>query len=179
MISTITQLVDQPVDRRKYRATTSSTLPDLVMGFPIKNQYDEKRLRIKKMLQPISITHQYRDDDRHVDMHIHGVRLSAQPMVKRLCETIERAKPITMESYKNILKYNRLSCNSCAHHLRDGVYPMDITCLPLLSNNRYRSDYMYLRSMLEHDEDLPWFSSWSEFNIFMLCPSVIHSTDHK
>lgn len=179
MIDTITRLFDQPVTKNKYRLMKSTELPRLIMGFVMKNKYDERRLRIKNMLRPISVSHEYRDDDKMSKVHIHGVELDAQAVVSHLCETIHRAKPITTQSYMNILKYNRLSCNNCSQHLRDGVYPMDITCLPRLSKNRHRSDYLYLRSMLEHDEDLPWFSSWTEFNIFMLCPGNIQTTQYK
>lgn len=179
MISTITKLFDQPITKSRYLPTVPSCLPELIMGFMMKNRYDERRLRIKKLLKPVNITHEYRDDEQMSSVHIHGVRLEPSAAIGHLCETINRAKPITVESYKNILKYNRLSCDSCSQHLRDGVYPMDIKCLPFLSRNRYKSDFLYLRSMLEHDEELPWFSSWTEFNIFMLCPSFINSIQYK
>jgi len=165
MINTITKLFDQPVEKKRYTPTTSKQLPEIIMGFVMKNRYDERRLKIKTLMNPVNVVHS--------TIHIHGVRLDSLETVNHLCETITRAEPITVESYKNILKYNRLSCDNCSQHLRPGVYPVDIKCLPILSRNRHKSDYLYLRSLLEHDEKLPWFSSWAEFNIFVLCPSII------
>lgn len=173
MINTITKLFDQPVEEKRYTPTTATQLPEIIMGFVMKNRYDERRLKIKNLMRPVNVAHQYRNDDRLSTIHIHGVKLDPQEMVNHLCETVARAEPITVESYKNILKYNRLSCDNCAQHLRPGIYPIDIKCLPILSRNRHKSDYLYLRSLLEHDEKLPWFSSWTEFNIFVLCPSII------
>lgn len=179
MINTVTRLAEQPVTKTKYKQSRNTSLPRIIMGFVMKNKYDEKRLCIKKMLRPVNVSHTYVTDNKTETMHIHGVWLNPQPIMNRLCETISRAKPLTSQSYINILKYSRLSCNNCLQHLRDGVYPMDITCLPLLSKNKFKSDYLYLRSLLDHNNQLPWFSSWSEFNIFMLCPSFIEPNNYK
>lgn len=137
--------------------------PLLLLGFVIHNEYDERRLSIKRMLRPMNICQD--------GTNIHGIELNPKKSVHHLCETISRAQPITHESYKNILKYNRLSCDNCSQHLRNGVYPIDISCVSTLSNNKYSSNYMSLRAMLDTSDDLPWFSNWTEFNIFMICPS--------
>lgn len=179
MICNATNLADQSVVHERYKPAPINTLPCIVMGFVMKNRYDEQRLKIKKILAPVNLEHEYKSSDGVDKIYIHGIKLEPLPSVNHLCEAINRARPITPHSYKNILKYNRLSCDNCVQHLRDGVYPIDVNCLPLMSRNRFKSDYLYLRSLLEHDETLPWFSSWSEFNIFMLCPSFIHTPNYK
>lgn len=145
----------------------------------MRNRYDEQRLRFKSIMRPRYIAHQFGDHDRLETMRFHAIELQGTTKVTHLCETIHRASPITPDSYCNILKYNRLSCDTGKQLLRDGVYPIDIKCLPVLSKNRFKTSYTWLRTLLETNDDLPWFSSWSDFNIFMLCPSFISQTQHK
>lgn len=174
-----TRLADQPVDLKRYKRFQSIEFPKIILGFVIRNKYDEQRLQIKPIMQPKRIAHDFGDHDHLSTMTFHAVELQGTPQVNHLCEAIHRASPITMDSYRNILQYNRLSCDACSQMLRDGVYPIDIKCLPLLSKNRYKTDYVWLRTLLETNDDLPWFSSWSNFNIFMLCPSFLARNQHK
>ncbi len=176
---TPTQLFDQPATVNKYKHYSAVELPKIILGFVIKNKYDESRLKIKPLMQPKSIAHDIGDHDKLSTMHFHGIELEPTKRVGHLCSTIHRAMPITPDSYMNILKYNRLSCDNCIGLLRDGVYPIDIKCLPVLSRNKFKTDYTRLRTMLETNDDLPWFSSWSDFNIFMLCPSFLSKNLHK
>lgn len=175
---TPTQLFEQPVNCSKYKRYNVLQLPKIILGFAIRNQYDEQRLRIKSVMRPKNISHVCGDDDQHI-MRFHAIELNGNTRVNHLCSTIHRASPITPESYRNILKYNRLSCDTNTQLLRDGVYPIDVKCLPLLSRNKFRTDYIWLRSLLETNEDLPWFSSWSNFNIFMLCSGIMTQNQHK
>jgi len=176
---TPTRLVDQPIDMKQYKRFQSIELPKIILGFVIRNKYDEQRLRIKSIMRPKRIAHEFGDHDQLSIMAFHAIELQGTSRVNHLCEAIHRASPITTDSYRNILKYNRLSCDTCSQMLRDGVYPIDIKCLPLLSNNRFKTDYVWLRTLLETNDDLPWFSSWSNLNIFMLCPSFLTHNQHK
>ena len=172
-------LVEEQIDTKRYTPFNTCDLPKIILGFNIKNKYDEDRLQIRPMFNPRNILHHYGVDSRLTPIYFHGIELEPRSKVSHLCSVIKNASPITVESYQNILKYNRLKCDTCYSHLRDGVYPIDITCLQKLSRNRYKSCYLYLRSLLESNEELPWFASWSSFNVFMLCPSIIHSKHNK
>ena len=173
MIDTPLTLMEQQVTTSRYKQYTPLKLPKIIMGFVINNMYDEKRLRIKPIANPKNIKHYVGSEDGLKPMYFHGIELNSRRKVSHLCSVIKQAMPVTQESYRNILKYNRLSCDQCGQYLRDGVYPIDMSCLPVLSTNKYKNDFLYLRSLLEENKDLPWFSSWSEFNIFMLCTSFL------
>lgn len=175
MVTSPVKLVEQDINSDDYNVYSINDLPKIVLGFNIKNKYDAKRLKIKPMLRPKNIRHFYGQDQELKPIYFHGIELEPKNKVSHLCSVINRAMPVTTDSYKNILEYNRMSCNNCYTHLRDGVYPIDVDCLPKLSRNKYKSNYLFLRSLLEHDEDLPWFANWSNFNIFMLCPSILYS----
>ena len=54
-----------------------------------------------------------------------------------------------------------------------------IDWLPHLKNNsnsdtKLITHYEQLRTMLQENDDLPWFSNWSHFKIFLLMPSEIY-----
>lgn len=166
-------LAEQPVTQKKYKKYNLNFLPKLILGFQIKDKYDEKRLRIKKSLNPKYIEHHVGYDDKLKPAYFHAIELEPRKQVSHLCSVIKQAAPITPESYKNILKYNRLSCDDNISYLRDGVYPIDMRHVTALSTNRYKNNFLHLRSLMDHDYDLPWFASWKDFNIFMLCPSFL------
>ena len=168
------KLVEQNIDSSEYTDYNINDLPKIVLGFNIRNKYDEERLKIKPMLRPKNIRHFYGEEHKLNPMYFHGIELKPRNKVNHLCSIINAAMPVNIDSYRNILKYNRLSCTNCYHHLRDGVYPIDVECLQKLSRNKYKSNYLFLRSFLEHNEKLPWFANWSNFNIFMLCPSILY-----
>ena len=172
-------LIEEQVDPKKYTPYKVFDFPKIILGFNIKNKYDEDRLRIRSMFSPKRIMHFYGEDGELHPIYFHGIELEPRGKVNHLCSVIRNASPVSVESYQNILEYNRLKCDSCFSYLRDGVYPIDITCLQRLSRNRYKSGYLSLRPLLEDNEDLPWFSSWSSFNIFMLCPSILYNNYHK
>ena len=175
MVSSPIKLVEQDINSDSYKPYNISDLPKIILGFNIKNKYDEQRLKIREMLGPKNIRHYYGHDNTLKPIHFHGIELRPKNKVNHLCSTISNALPVNIESYKNILKYNRLSCTNCFHYLRDGVYPIDVECLQKLSRNKYKSNYLFLRSFLEHNEQLPWFANWSNFNIFILCPSILYN----
>jgi hypothetical protein len=179
MIDSPVTLVDQSIDTSLYKPYPMSAMPGLVLGFVIKNKYDQERLRLKSILQPKNIIHHYYDDGELKPIYIHGIELAKKESVSHLCTVISNAQPISLHGYRNILKYNHLTCKDGSGYLQDGVYPIDIKCLPKLSTNRFKSHYLYLRSLLDTNDRLPWFSSWSDFNIFMLCPSTIQTHLHK
>ena len=175
LVESPVSLIDRQIDSSLYTPYSDIELPKVILGFVIKNVYDQERLRIKSILQPKNILHHYGDDGRHVPIHFHGIELTPSGKVTHLCSVIHNAQPINIQSYKNILKYNNLTCSGCSGYMKDGVYPIDIRCLSSLSTNRFKSNYLYLRSLLDTNDSLPWFSSWSNFNIFMLCPSTLCS----
>lgn len=174
MIETPLTLIDQPVTKKLYKPYALTQLPKLIMGFAVNNKYDETRLKIKKVIKPKYIVHNVGDGDELRPRYFHGIELRPRRKVSHLCSVIHKAMPVTLETYRNILKYNRLTCDNAAQHLRDGVYPIDMTCVTSLSTNKYKNDFLLLRTLLENSEKLPWFSNWTEFNIFMLCPSFLH-----
>lgn len=176
MINIATGLLDQPLRKSRYRSTHTSDQPLVLLGFKVKNRYDESRLRFKKFLNPIGVKHTGAEQP----IYMHGVALQPpRDLINRLCTTLARAIPINASSYHNILRYNHMSCDTCVQHLDHGLYPVDVTCLSRLSNNRFRSDYMYLRSLLDPDPDLPWFCSWTNFNIFIISAGFNQHEDHK
>ena len=52
-----TSLTDHPVDNKDFQSYNIEDLPKLILGFEIKNKYDQKRLTFKKLYQPKNILH--------------------------------------------------------------------------------------------------------------------------
>mgnify|MGYP003967814055 FL=1 len=169
-------LTEQPVDSKEFKSYDIGNLPKLIIGFNIKNKYDQQRLRYKTKYQPKNILH-FISRHGHPELepvYLHGIELTLTEKVKHVISLIDNAQPITLHGYKNILKYNKLACDTCYGHMADGIYPIDIDYLDDVCDEYNTNDYNRLRNMLEPSEDLPWFSSWSSFKIFILLPSLIY-----
>ena len=167
-------LTEQPVATSDYTSYDVSQLPKLILGFNIKNKYDQERLKFKYKYQPKNILHFICHLEDHVchdlePMYIHGIELEQNDKVKHIIELINNAQPISLNAYKNILKYNKLSCESCYSFVADGLYAIDMEHLSAICNDFNKTNYSKLREMLEEpNEDLPWFANWSAFKIFLL-----------
>lgn len=179
MLNVLTELAEQRVNPNQFEYYDREQLPKLILGFQLSNKYDQSRFRFRKLLQPVNIAHKITDDRQTKTVYFHAIELEHNQNLNHLCSTVARAWPVTSQSYQNILKYNRLTCKIGARYLRDGVYPIDVEHVKQLSKNRHRHDYLYLRSLLDIDTTLPWFSSWGNFNIFMLCPSFLSKHTYK
>ena len=168
-----TALVDKPIDSKGFHPYDVSVLPKLIFGFILNNKYDQERLQFKKIHQPKNILHFFGNEDELESIYLHGLELKPKSNIFHICKAIARAQPIALTGYKNILKYNGLSCDNCYGHFADGVYPIDIRHLGKVTND-ISGDYEQLRNMLYQNKDLPWFSNWSQFKIFILLPSEIY-----
>lgn len=175
----LTSLTESPVTYKKYKAYNESMLPKTVFGFIINSKYDEERLKLKSLYKSKYILHEYTSDGETNQTYIHGIEIEPHEKILHLCNLFTEASPMTVDSYKNILKYNKLTCNNNYRYLRPGLCPIDISHLPVLSKNKHKSDFLYLRSFLENNIDLPWFANWNSFNIFMICPSFSLVSEYK
>ena len=173
-------LTEQPVETSEYRPYDIESLPKLILGFNIKNRYDQERLKFKYKYQPKNILHFIckLDDcinDELEPMYIHGIELEKTDKIDHILELIDNAQPISLHGYRNILKYNDLSCETCYSFVADGLYTIDIEHLSKICEDFNKTKFSKLREMLEPTpEDLPWFSSWSAFKIFLLTPVDIY-----
>jgi len=169
-------LTTQPVDSKNYKSYNINQLPKLVLGFNIKNKYDEGRLQFKTKYQPKNILHfiSKSEEEDLEPFHMHVLELTPKKKVQHIINLIDNAQPITVHGYKNILKYNNLSCESCFAHIADGIYPIDIDHLSEVCEDYNPVRFEALRNMLETPKDMPWFSNWSSFKLFLLLPCTIY-----
>ena len=169
-----TSLVDKPINSKGFKPYDVSILPKLIFGFILNNRYDQERLKFKKIYSPKNILHFFGSDGELESMYLHGIELEPKSKMFHICEAIKRAQPISIHGYKNILKYNDLSCDNCYGYTADGIYPIDTRHLNKISASYTDKSYEQLREMLEPNDNMPWFSSWSQFKLLILLPSEIY-----
>jgi hypothetical protein len=170
-------LTNQPVDTAEYKSYDIDHLPKLILGFDVKNKYDQERLKFKLKYRPKNILHFIcrLDGDELEPLYLHGIELEMSEKINHIISLIKNAQPISLTGYKNILKYNNLSCNACFGHTADGVFPIDVDHLGTACDDYNEMGYKELREMLQPvEDDMPWFSNWSAFKIFLLLPSDIY-----
>lgn len=169
-----TTLVEKPVTTKDFISYDIHVLPKIILGFILNNKYDQERLKLKSTYNPKNILHFVGNGSEIEPIYLHGIELEPCKNIYNVCKSIQRAQPITLNGYMNILKYNGLSCDSVYGYLADGMYPIDIKHLSNINTSYVDHGYKRLRDMLIENKDMPWFSSWSDFKVLILLPSELY-----
>lgn len=155
------QLVDEQPDSALYAEMTPfDTI--LLYGVKIQNAYDHIRIKINEKFNPIRV--------RIKDDHFYGVRLKPNKMITRMYSRICTV-PIDhndhVDMYRKRLKMYGLSCDSCYKYLKEKIFPLDVSNLELVSiNSPY--DMKQSELLVTDSEQLPWFTQYTDFKIFIL-----------
>lgn len=106
-------------------------LPIIFLGFNIKHSLDES-LKIPKIYKPFKLLHFSRiDADIYKDFYYYGIEIynkneKIQELVNKLNRITSNDDIITLETYKNLLKQYKLSCDECYLTYKTGCFPLDL-----------------------------------------------------
>lgn len=167
----------EPLVLEKFNIIQPSEYPYCLLGFQLKNSYDQERLLVKSKykikdvihLLPTAIT---------TPACFRGMKLNIKPEFSVLINQIGKfntslkSEDSFLLDYKSLLNKYNLTCNDCWGYLKKGVYPIDGNCLNTLSDTKWTLEMLYNDAFVSN---VPFFQSFSSFTIFILCNNTIFS----
>ena len=174
MSSQILNMVDNPVNRKSFPTYNTTNEPIVILGCIIKNEYDRNRLKMHDRYNPINIC----VNTGESSVFFHGIEIDHNHIIKKVCKLLS-SLPFddkhVIQCYKERLNIYGLTCDDCYGYLKPGIFPIDVNNLKKISNATDQipeSDYLQL---LSKDNELPWFSYYTQFNIFILHQNITYN----
>lgn len=173
-------LVDEPLDIDTFSYLDDKDYPFVVLGFQLKNLYDQKRLVFKKEISSEDIIHLV-PNDAIMPKFFRGIKIKLKkefiPFVKHLeMQGSTNKSTINTDTYKTILKQYNLTCDNCFAHLNKGIYPIDSECLNKLSVQQFDIDSLYTDYL---EANSPIYQSLGYFVIYILSNKNYYETTTK
>lgn len=176
-----TDLVEQPLDIDSFSYLTDGDYPACILGFQLKNLYDQKRLIIKSKYNPIDVIH-FVPGEAIMPKFFRGIKIPINNLLNYLIAKLESLGNINTEKinndfYTQILNEYKLSCNNCFAFLRKGIYPIDSEHLDKISNIKISQKDLY--SDFLDTENISSFQALGYAVIYILSNKNIYKTTTK
>lgn len=171
----------EPLRLERFSVISEEKYPYSIIGFQLKNLYDQQRIKIKSKYNTKDIIHILPTANveaaffRGIKIFIRENYLTLINQLKTLNTIL--SDTINVEEYKKLLKEYDLTCNDCYASLRKGIYPVDGHCLAKISNIDITLESLYENAF--DTKSIPAFQSFSTFTIFILCNDTIFSKTIK
>lgn len=129
--------------------------PSIFLGFIIKNEYDNKRLKINDEYNPKKFVRIYKQNGESKMLPLYGICLELNDLGKNIANLIteqEKSYDTNLVVYQNLLCEFNLSCNDCYGYFKSGIYPIDFNKFRYLTDSEISKDKKILQHMLNLDE---------------------------
>jgi len=161
-------LVDKPIDVDEFEYAQDQNYPICLLGFQIKNLYDQKRLTFNKNFKTKNIIH-FVPNKSPTPKFFKGIQLpllnEIKPFISFLNELGLREKEVSVDEYKSLLKRANLSCDNCYAYLCNGIYPVDSEHVHKIFNFNLQINEMYEKIL---NNKINGFQSFGYFVIYIL-----------
>lgn len=165
----------EPLNLDKFAIIPENKYPYSIIGFQLKNLYDQQRIKVKSKYNTKDVIHVLPTANletaffRGIKIHI---REKYFPLITRLksLNTI-LSDTINVDTYRALLGEFGLTCDECYAFLKKGIYPVDGRCLSDISNIDITLESLYENAF--DTKSVPAFQSFSSFTIFILCNDSI------
>jgi hypothetical protein len=164
-----------PVEYEKFKLVSASKYPLCILGYEIKNLFDQKYLTINKKFKPKDIVH-FTKLPSVTPIFLRGITFTPNNKLSCLIEELSEYrdtnfKAITTSSYiKYVLKY-KLDCEHTLSCLQDGIYPLDSEYLSDVTKDKNILNTLYKDMM--RDTYIPSYLKLRYYKIFILLDSGI------
>jgi hypothetical protein len=164
-----------PVEYEKFKLLSSNKYPLCILGYEIKNLFDQKYLTISKKLKPKDIVH-FTKLPSVTPVFLRGITFTPNNKLSSLIEELSNYrdtnfKAITTNSYiKYVLKY-KLDCEHTLSCLQDGIYPLDSEYLSDVTKDKNILNTLY-KDMMQ-DTYIPSYLKLRYYKIYILLDSGI------
>lgn len=165
-------LVDREVDVSLY-TEFKEELPTLFLGFAIKNEYDNVRLKICETFNPerqLFLFEKRKTADFGL-LPLYGLFLNLNDLGKQLASTLldqDLKNKLSLQSYENILDEYNVSCCNSYSYINKRIYPLDFKHFSALTDSNHKNDKKILQHMLQIDEDKFDFQQFGSFKLLIL-----------
>ncbi len=154
--------VDTPVDPAGFNNLQTDNYPYCILGFQVKNLYDQTRLVIPQQYKPVNIIHKDKDNI----LYFRGVNVTPTPLLYGIINRLNSGYGSTNEQYVDILNEFSVTCSNCCHLKRDSVFPIDNNCIDTLIEPHIDTQQLYYDML--HNNDVPFYQSISYMSLFIL-----------
>jgi hypothetical protein len=168
-------ITSEPLAIENFKSIAKNDYPFCIVGFQLKNAYDQERIRVKAKYNAEDILH-FLPTPNSQPVGFRGLKLDYKPEFKSLIDTLNQFNTclndeINLEKYRKLLSKYDLSCDECYLYLRKGIYPVDGKCISRLSTYKYSIEDLYKDAF--DVSEVPLFQVISSFTIFILCNESI------
>jgi hypothetical protein len=162
-------LVSEPPVTEGCNLIASNNYPFCLLGFQIKNSYDQQRLQLKDKYKTNTYVHRLPNSEGELSF-FRGIKITPKADISNLLRQLENfntsLNEIPLKHYESVLSNYKLSCKNCYSFLKKGVYPIDGECV-----NTFAKEVINLDSLYDDGFDtdqIPPFQSYAYFTIFIL-----------
>ena len=159
------------------RVIADKEYPICLLGFQLKNAYDQLRLKIKKIYKFQDYVH-FLPDSGATTTFFRGIQLNPLPAVNSLFRQLEQFNisltDLPVKRYESVLHEYNLSCKECYGNLHRGIYPVDGNSLKHITNDKIDLNDLYENAF--DTDSVPIFQSYSYLTIYILSNKSIYRT---
>jgi hypothetical protein len=155
---------EKPADFEKFLTVT---YPTFFFGFSIKNQYDQRRLKIKDEFQPKYVFHKYGTKMEEM-LFLYGLTTPVTPDLLPCFYPLWENPNMNREQYEAVLNPLEVDCNNCYLFLSKNLYPIETFYAHRFFTKNPFKDMQTYSQMLERDPELPLHHTISSFHLFLL-----------
>jgi hypothetical protein len=165
-------LVDVPVNVQEFKSFSKENEYILFLGFFIKNEYDNRRLKINYKFNPQKFLYQGSIQTPETLIPLYGVILNPNINIQKLFKTIESQEKIgiTLPLYKNILAQHNLTCDDTYGYFNSDIqlYPIDFLNLKMVCNDIFNIDKKIFQHLLDIEENHFDFQKFASLKLLIL-----------
>jgi hypothetical protein len=162
-------LASEPLTTENCNILSDKDYPFCLLGFQLKNSYDQVRLQLKTKYKINDYMHLLPDSDA-TPSFFRGMAITPKGNLRNLFIQLGNLNTsfseLPVKHYQHILSEYNLTCNNCYAHLQRGVYPIDGECINELSDSYI--DIVDLYTNAFNNKNVPAFQSCAYFTIFVL-----------
>ncbi len=149
-------------------------LPSLFLGFAIKNEYDNQRLKICDTFNPKRRLFLFERRNKKEELGVlplYGIFLKLNGLGQKLASTLldqDVKDNMTLNIYESILSEYTVSCNNSYSYLNKRIYPLDFKYFDIICDDELVEDKKILQHLLQIDENKFDFQQFGSFKLLIL-----------
>jgi hypothetical protein len=161
-------LINKPANSETFNFLDPKDYPFLFLGFIIKNEYDNRRIKISDTYTPVNFYHPSKD--RQALTLLKGIKLIPNSNVIGLIKSITNQEKvgINLTTYQNLLNQYGFACKETYSLFDKGFYPIDFNNLKTVCDNSFNTDKKIFQHLLNLDEKVFDFQKFSSLKLIIL-----------
>jgi hypothetical protein len=166
-------LVETPVNIDDYKILNQpESSYVLFLGFIIRNEYDNKRLKLSDNFNTFKFLHVKKENNQIVScIPLYGLLLTPNDDIKNLIKTLktqEKVNELSLITYKNIISQYNFSCDNTYSLFSDTVFPIDFHNLKSVCTDTFKDDKKIFQHLLSLDEKHFDFQCFASLKLLIL-----------